>query len=321
MTVAVHSKTMSGPLVSVVICTRNRVEFVAKAVASVLDQDFPETDYEVLVVDNGSTDNTSETIKKFQATKPVCYLLEPHISANVARNTGWRASKGRYVAYLDDDAIALPGWLAAIRDGFQVAPDKIGVLGGRVDPIWGKSRPSWLSDSIAYSLTIVDWGDSEKFITDIDREWLVSANFAVPRELLVLVDGFHPWLDRVGTNLMTSGDTFLQKELMRRGYGCYYRPTMRVQHFISASRIQPEWFLRRYFWQGVSDAVMFLIERSPTPAERLSLAASRSKRLLVQARSLSSLQARPTTADAFTNKCLALVDVGFVAGLLGGTGH
>lgn len=311
----------SEPLISVVLCTRNRADLLDVALKSLLNQEFPRSDFEVLVIDNASTDHTPQIVAQYESANIMRYIHEPNIGLCVARNTGWQSARAPLVAYFDDDAIAVPGWLAAVQAAFAAHPSEVGVVGGRVDPIWEQPRPSWLADEIAYSLTIVDWGDEAKFIDDLSREWLVGANMAIPKHLLAEIGGFHPWLDRVGTNMLSSGDVFLLKEVKRRGYRCLYWPDMAIQHLAAASRLEPQWFLRRYYWQGVSDAVMFLIEKSPTPAERSSIAADRSQRLQGRTARISWPLTPPKNPEAFAQACFALVDAGFVAGLLGAAGH
>jgi glycosyltransferase involved in cell wall biosynthesis len=305
------------PLISVVICTRNRAVLLAGAIDSVVRQNFPPHEYELVVVDNASSDHTPDVVRRWAGVAPVRHVVEEKIGLCIARNTGWRAARGDVVAFLDDDAIALPGWLDAVKNGFETTGRTPGVIGGPVEPLWQSNRPTWLSDQIAGALTIVHWGDAAKDIEDIRREWLVGANMALPRRLLHDVGGFHPWLDRAGTNLLSSGDVFLQRELMRRGYRCRYLPAMAVRHLVPEARLTKRWFLRRFYWQGVSDAVMHLIEAMPSKGRRLSLAMARSAALLSSRRKLASLVLSVGQADAFTTKCLTLIDLGFIAGLLG----
>jgi len=256
------------------------------------------------VVDNDSNDFTSDVVHQFQNRARVRYLKETRIGLCIARNTGWRSAAGKYIAFFDDDAIASPGWLAAVREGFANSSQAVGVIGGPVRPIWEKPRPEWLPDEIVCSLTVIDWGSSEKFIEDISREWLVGANMAVPKALLTEVGGFHPWLYRVGNNLLSSGDVFLQKEIARRGYSCLYKPSMVIGHVIPASRLKREWFIRRYYWQGVSDAVMHLIETNPSYLGRVRLAVTRAIRLLRSALGRSHLISRATSPEHFAQKVL-----------------
>ena len=308
---------MTGmPLISVILCTRNRAPLLEKALASVVRQDFPKSNYEIVVVDNASTDATPDVARSFCNQADIQVVREERIGLCIARNTGWQAASGRYIALFDDDAQAQPGWLAAIHDAFARAPQSVGVIGGRVDPIWQAERPDWLGDEIAASLTIVDWGPHEKVIEDIRREWLVGANMAAPKALIAAVGGFHPWLDRVGNNLLSSGDVFLQKEIMRRGYQCLYVPAMAIDHLVPPSRLNKRWFMKRFYWQGISDAVMYLLEHAPSRSERRRQALNRTRVLLRRRHTL-----RSGGSEDFTSRCLALIDLGFIAGLLGAAKH
>jgi glucosyl-dolichyl phosphate glucuronosyltransferase len=259
-------------------------------------------------------------VTEFANTTSVRYIREERVGLCIARNRGWRSALAPIVAFLDDDAIALPGWLSAIRNAFAAGNGDV-IVGGPVEPIWETPRPSWLEEEIARSLTIVDWGPSDKIITDLGYEWLVGANMAIPKSLLWKVNGFHPWLDRVGSNLLSSGDVFLQKQLVRLGCSCMYVRAMRVQHHVPATRLNHHWFIRRFYWQGVSDAVMYLIEATPTATERFRTAVARAVSLFRSSDSISSLVFTADNPKAFTAKCFALIELGYIAGLLGAARH
>lgn len=306
---------MTGPLISVVVCTHNRARFLPGALRSVVDQEFPRTDYEVIVVDNASTDHTRNVVADFQNYGNVRYVHEPKLGLNNARNTGWRAAAGEYVAYFDDDALAEPGWLAAIRDGFAAA-DGPAIIGGRVDPIWEVERPAWLSDCAAAALTIIDWGGTPRPLAKVPREWLTGVNFAMPVSLLNELGGFDPRLERVGNRLLSNGDILIQRRAQQRGYACLYHPQMRVRHMVPAARLTQRWFMSRYYWQGMSDAAMEMIETTPTLKKRLRRVWRRSVRLLRTPGALRDLLLPTRDPNAFTRKCLALIEVGHIAGLL-----
>jgi glucosyl-dolichyl phosphate glucuronosyltransferase len=285
------------------------------ALRSVIDQDFPRAHYEVLVVDNASTDRTRAIVAEFSHYGNVRYLYEPKLGLNNARNTGWRAARGTYVAYLDDDALAERGWLAAIRDGFAAAGAPA-IIGGRVDPIWEAPRPPWLSDGAAVALTIVDWGTAARPLAAVPNEWLVGVNFAMPVTLLRELGGFDPRLERWGNRLLSNGDTYLQRVAQRHGYACLYHPQMRVRHLVPAARLTQRWFVRRYYWQGVSDAVMETIETAPTRVARWRGVVRRSARLLRSRGTLRDLLLPTDDPGAFARKCLGLIQVGHIVGLL-----
>ena len=308
----------SAQFISVVLCTRNRAEYLEHALRSLVEQDYPRSGFEIVLVDNGSTDRTQEVAQSFSGAAELQYVREDLIGLCIARNTGWRAARGPTVAYFDDDAVARPGWLRAIGEAFaRHAAADVRVIGGPVIPIWQADRPPWLDDKVAGSLTIVDWGESEKVLADVDKEWLVGANMAMPKTMLEEIGGFHPGLDRIGNNLLSSGDVFLQKQVTKRGFACLYIPEMAIEHIVPPSRLQRDWFLRRFYWQGISDAVMYLIERSPTPGARIRAAWDRSRRLARNRRRLTALVSSASSSEAFALRCFAWLDIGFILGLLG----
>jgi glucosyl-dolichyl phosphate glucuronosyltransferase len=92
---------------------------------------------------------------------------------------------------------------------------------------------------------------------------------------------------------------------------------MAVDHLVPASRLQKEWFVRRYYWQGISDAVMQLIAERPGATRRAIEAAHRTARLLMSRQKLRALRSSSDDPDAFTEKCFALIEFGHIAGLLG----
>ena len=305
-----------APLVSVVICTYNRVRQLRGALQSVAAQTLPRDEFETIVVDNASTDETRTVAHEFRAAANVHYLFEPTRGLCHARNGGWRAARGQYVAYLDDDAEATPVWLVEILRAFGSVRPTPGCVGGRVDPVYEAPRPAWLSDDIALSLTIVDWSETSHVIQDLRREWLVGANLACRRAALEEVGGFHPALDRSGNNLLSSGDVYLQRLIMEAGHSCYYHPAAAVRHHVPASRLERRWFMRRYYWQGVSDAVMEILHDRPTASARRRAALRRALALFGSPTQLAALALPTADPVRFTNKCWALIALGHVVGLL-----
>ena len=306
--------------ISVVVCTHNRATLLQKALESVVAQDVGNIAFELLVVDNASTDETREVVHGFSDRANVQYIVryiyEAELGLCVARNTGWKSAAGKYIAYFDDDAIASPGWLAAVADGFARNPN-VGVIGGPAFPIWEAEPPKWLSVDLAKLQSIIDLGRSERLIEDLDQEWFIGANLAIPKKLLAQIGGFHPGLDRVGGKLLSNGDLYLQMEVMREGYGCLYMPSMAIGHLVSASRLTRRWFLRRYFWQGISDAAMLTVAETVPPAARVKVVLKGIAGLFIPPakfvyRALSARQPK-----CFMSLCWLLSRAGFVYGMLG----
>ncbi|MBV6519760.1 MAG: hypothetical protein HCAMLNBO_02673 [Candidatus Brocadia fulgida] len=303
-------------LISAIICTHNRAGYLQKAIQSLMDQRTPTDKYEIVVVDNCSTDSTKKVVDQFSAKGNVRYIFEPTLGLSYARNTGWRSARGKYVAYLDDDAIACPVWLDKILEAFETVTPRPGCVGGRVTPIWEASRPEWLSDWLLHGLTIIDWSDMPHILTNLSEEWLVGANIAFPVEILERVGGFTPNLDRAGNNLLSSGDVFLENQIKNMGYSCFYHPDITIGHHIFESRLSQSWFIRRYYWQGVSDAVIHLLQERPSMLKRLRFAYSQAKILLQSPGKLKTLILPTNNPERFTQKCFTLIILGHIYGVL-----
>lgn len=304
----------SAPVVSVVVCTRNRAGDLRTALESLNAQAPGTPPFEVIVVDNASTDDTARVSSEYADRLSLQYVLESRIGLCHARNTGWRQAKGHYIAYFDDDAVASPGWVGAIVEAFRQAP-LAGVVGGRVEPIWQAPRPPWLSDQVAFALTIVDWSAEPKTLEDLRAEWLVGANMAIRADVLRRIGGFREELGRVGSRLLSNEDTFLLREVIGLGYSCFYFPDMAVKHLTSASRLNKAWFRRRYYWQGVSDAAMEIIETRPTTRARVAMGLRASWDLLRRPGRVRTLL--PTDdPEEFAETCWTLIAIGRAVGLL-----
>lgn len=304
------------PDLSVVVCTHNRAPDVRRLLMSLAAQVAADGRTEVIVVDNASTDDTRATVHGL-AIAALRYVFEGRVGLCHARNAGWRQARAPIVAFVDDDAIVEAGWLAAVRAAFRDGGDSLGCVGGRIIPDWEAPRPAWLADRAALVLTMLDWSPTARPIEELDREWLAGANIAFRREVLVATGGFHPALDRVGNRLLSSGDVFLEKQVQRLGYTLLYHPAMCVRHRVPPDRLTKAWFRRRYFWQGVSDAVMEMIESSPSVAQRL---ASAVRRMGAMARTPQRLVALVRASDDprdFEEQCWTLIRLGHIAGLLG----
>lgn len=252
--------------ISAIICTHNRAEYLSKAVDSLGNQTLNQQLYEILVVDNASTDNTKAYVSKERGvTLNLRYIYEPIPGLNHARNAGWRNARGDFVAYLDDDAIASPTWLETIVNVFNTVIPTPGCVGGRVDPVWGSPPPSWLSDQLIGYLAVVNW--SAKPIVLDETRYIAGVNMAFPKHLLAQVGGFQTGIDRVGAKLLSNGDILVERLIRAKGYDCFYHPEIAVQHYVPASRLTKKWFLTRGYWQGVSDVIL---DQVLIPAKRFS---------------------------------------------------
>lgn len=237
------------PAISTVICTHNRCALLREALASLTAQSLASSQFEVIVVNDGSTDATPAVVAEFAGRLPLTVLNQANGGLSAARNTGWRAARAPLVAYLDDDARAAPDWLERILAAFAAAP-AAAVVGGPVHPRWETSRPDWLPDNLLLFLTIFNLGPQE--IRSIDEPVFAGASMAMPRTWLEATGGFDQRLGRRGSSLLSHEESAWWEIVRDRGGFGLYRPDIVADHFVPAARATRTWFRRRLYWEGVS---------------------------------------------------------------------
>jgi glycosyltransferase involved in cell wall biosynthesis len=246
-----HPFHMPDPQISAIICTYNREEYLGAAIDSVLQQDF--YSYEVVVVDNASSDRTRELVAERLSNPRLNYVYEPVIGLSIARNAGAKEARAPILAYLDDDAIASPQWLRAIYNAYQ-GNEKLAIAGGKVTLLWpeGVTPPEWLSSELAKTLGAYDLGDA---IVQITHPNLTprGLNYSIRRTFLEQVGGFDVNLGRVGRNLLSNEELQMTELALQNGWQVVYLPDALVAHHVALERLEPSWFLSNRWWQGVSD--------------------------------------------------------------------
>lgn len=242
---------MSPTRISAIICTHNRAPYLGAAIDSLLHQDFD--DYEIIVVDNASTDRTREIVDARQPHPRLRYIYEAHLGLSVARNTGARAAHGDILAYLDDDAEASEEWLTAIARIYDQEPN-VAIAGGKVTLIWPPNHtiPRWLSVGMSSNLGAYDLGDD---VLDITEPGLTprGLNYSIRADFLANIGGFDPNLGRVGKNLLSNEELYMTEKALALGYRVAYLPDAIAAHNVPPSRLAPSWFISRSWWQGISE--------------------------------------------------------------------
>lgn len=241
--------------ITVVICTHNRAGYLDKALESLAAQTAAPGSFDVLVVDNASTDDTRRTVAHWQMRCPrIRYVREDRLGLSHARNRGLGETTSAYIAYLDDDAIAEPQWVETVLRAFASHQPIPAAVGGPVHPIWETSRPPWLPDSLLGLLTVVQWQGGSRFL-DLRREFIAGANMAFARDRLAEI-GFDTSLGRVGQKLLSGEEILLMRLLLRNGEAVYYDTGASVRHHVPANRLNKRWFYRRVCWDGLSLAII-----------------------------------------------------------------
>jgi glycosyltransferase involved in cell wall biosynthesis len=239
------------PQIAAIICTHNRDNYLGAAIDSLLAQKCD--DFEILIVDNGSTDRTKEVVELRLSDPRLKYVYEPVLGLSVARNTGARETSAPILAYLDDDAEASSQWLEVLIEAYQ-SHEKLAIAGGKVTLIWpdGIVPPQWISRDLSAGLGAYDLGDG---IVYIDNPNLTprGLNYSIRRSFLEQIGGFDANLGRVGKKLLSNEELYMTELALQNGWQVAYLCDALVAHNVAPERLKPDWFLRRSWWQGVSE--------------------------------------------------------------------
>jgi len=244
--------------ISIVIATFNRASLLEITLEHLRHQAYEPGD-EVIVVDNASTDRTSEVIARAAEGFPVRFagLREVMPGKTPALNRGIEAAGGDILALTDDDVVVDDDWVVTIRRVFRDSP--VDLIGGRVEPRWERRAPRWLRveengryGPLASPLALLHYGAAQ----ELGPRTAVGANLAVRNDVLKSLNGFAPHLGRRSGTLLCGEDHDLCQRAVAAGYQCEYRPEVRVRHWVPGERMRLSYYLRWFFWSGVTNAIL-----------------------------------------------------------------
>jgi glycosyltransferase involved in cell wall biosynthesis len=249
-----------SPDISVVLCTWNRAALLGDALAALLAQHDPPT-FEILVVDNASTDDTRAVVERHAATDPrIRYVREHRQGLSYARNTGIALSRGSIVAFTDDDVRVGADWLRALRAAFERHPDAA-CIGGPVRPVWPTADvPRWLTERHWAPLGVQDYGAHELRVDASLPLCLIGANLAFRREPLQAIGGFALNVQRVADAPGSTEDHECHIRLWQAGRFGVYDPLVQVRALVESTRVGKAHHRRWHFGHGRHIARMRLAD-------------------------------------------------------------
>ena len=238
---------------SLVIPTHNRAAQLLTALESVVRQDLPLAEWECVVVNNNSTDDTAAQFAAFAAAHPECNLRmvgEGGPGVSYARNRGLREAQAPLVAFIDDDERVNEGFLSAYLAFFETHADAV-VAGGRIVAEYPQGRPDWMSRYV--EMPIANPMDFGAVVRPFPAGRVPGGgNMAFRRSGLAKYGDFDPTLGRVNGELIGGEENDLFERLLRGGETIWYVPGAVMWHIIPPSKLTDAYFRRLSYNVGVS---------------------------------------------------------------------
>ena len=253
--------------ISLIIPTFNRSSQLIRALESVVEQDLPRDEWECVVVDNHSTDDTPQRFAIFAEEHPDCQLrmiLEPTSGVSYARNRGVHQTITPILAFIDDDEHINTHFLSAYLEFFEHHPEAI-VAGGRIIAEYPEGRPHWMSKYT--EMPIANPMDFGSQVRPFPKGRVPGGgNMAFRREAFDQVKGFDASLGRVGRETIGGEENDLFERLLMRGHVIWYVPQAVMWHVIPPRKLTEEYFCKLSRNVGISQRIRSKIHHRMTKA-------------------------------------------------------
>lgn len=244
---------MTNLYISVLICTRNRAAQLKNVLDSLSAMKVPaELSWELVIVDNGSSDNTAQVVEQYSSQLPARCVREDTPGLSNARNKGVAEARGEYICWTDDDVELDPNWLNAYFEAFKKHPDGA-VFGGKIIPKFIPPTPEWVSQykhqwPLDGPFAYRDLGSIDIPLSFKGWKTPYGANYAVrtkeQREYLYNPDlGVSPTHKRVGE------ETEIIYQILKKSTG-YWVPDSQVNHIIPQGRQSLKYVYEYFFLVG-----------------------------------------------------------------------
>jgi len=242
---------------SVIICTYNRAELLKESIQSVLEQDFQLGQFELVVVDNNSTDETEKIVKAVASSSMarIRYLFEGRQGLSFARNAGIKGANGEIIVFIDDDVEAEKTWLREMVSVFN-NPDVV-CAGGPVLPLWPSEKPDWLKGRFLDYLSVNEFKYARQYGEfKEENSYPIGANMAFRKTIFETIGMFPTNLGRVGYSLLSNNELLPFIKIRAINKCIPFVPNAVIHHKIAPERLKKPWFYHRVYWQGRSDAIL-----------------------------------------------------------------
>lgn len=241
------------PRISIVIATYNRARQLLETLNSLVQQDLPPAEWECVVVDNNSKDDTQAAFAAFAESHSgfnLRIVSEQQQGLSFARNRGIAESSGEIIAIIDDDELVNQSFARGYLELFDRCEIAV-AAGGRVVPSYPSGKPSWLSHFSEIPIANpTDWGDRVRKFPK--GKIPAGGNMAFRREILLKYGGFDTSLGRVGNKLTGGEESDLFERLANDGVEFWYAPNSVIYHIIGTEKLNADYFKQLSYNTGTS---------------------------------------------------------------------
>ena len=230
---------------SIIICSYNRASYISDALTSLYVQSSGLDNFEVIFVDNNSTDNTKEVYAQWRHTNTngqFTFISEMQQGASFARNTGAAIAKGEWVCFMDDDAVATTDYVKNIIKHIQDQPFIVG-FGGRIIPKYIPAEPKWMSYYVSSLVGNFDYASTACAFEN--GKYPLESNMIVKKSVYDQIGGFNVNLPGVVGTLRIGGEgKELFYKIIALGHTIYYDPSICVHHVVEVKKLTSEYMYR-----------------------------------------------------------------------------
>lgn len=236
---------------TVALCTHNHRPRLERTLASLARVHAPHSPWELLIVDNGSSDGSAELLADagWRANLgDVRVVREPKLGLSHARNRAIHEARGEYLVFMDDDETPDPEWLRAFEH--VMLSERPDALGGRIEVMFEDGeRPAWLQDEVLGFLGKLDYGPSARRLLDPGTP-IFGGNFAFRKRIFERIGAFDTELGRKGLANVGGEDTEIYRRMLAAGCSVWWVPRAVIHHRIQTSKLRRAYFLDLHFNQG-----------------------------------------------------------------------
>ncbi len=230
-------------MLTVLLATRNRAQILRNVLESYCQLQSPASGWKLVVVDNGSTDQTAEILASYSTRLPIFSLREQKLGKNFALNTGLALLEGDLAVFTDDDAFPRTDWLLQLRKAAASQP-AYSMFGGTVIPRWEAPPPSWISwiKDPGPVFTLTDPSLKEGQVAPF---LVFGPNMAVRASIFQSGVRFDTTIGPSGSSYPMGSETEILLRLGRQGQKAWFTPGAVVEHLIRREQMTQPWVLHR----------------------------------------------------------------------------